>query len=188
DAFVVKWTDLMFNSSEELYLATVVCMIYPDGKITFYYENIPSEIHSTNLVSSIEDGFQLDYDRRYSKSSENQTRFQYNLMKVPPLMIKSNTLVHFEPKSKRVNIRSWQHCLVFPGKLNAVQCVNFNNTSLVDIWGGERDVIHSVGASDHSATSILFSVCDLMNVHKSLSNQGILKIMLCRRKYYSNPN
>ncbi|KAK4473680.1 hypothetical protein MN116_002611, partial [Schistosoma mekongi] len=92
--YAVRWANLTVRSNGELYPVSVICSIYPDGKISIYYENIPKEIHTTSLKSSIHDYIYLETGKIHDDA------FEYSRIDVPPLMIKSHTSVHLKPTSK----------------------------------------------------------------------------------------
>ncbi|KAH8849163.1 Plexin domain-containing protein [Schistosoma japonicum] len=93
EVFAVRWSNLTVDSNGEQYRVSVICSIYPEGKISIYYLNISSDIHSTSLKSSIENVVYLDIGKAYSEP------FVYSRIEVPSFMIKSYTTVHFTPTS-----------------------------------------------------------------------------------------
>ncbi|TNN06713.1 hypothetical protein EWB00_008218 [Schistosoma japonicum] len=92
--FAVRWPNLTVVSNAKSYQVAVACTIRKNGKISIYYENIPSEIHSTSLTSLIEDRVDLVVGKSH------KSQFIYNTILVPSFMIKSKTTVHFTPTSK----------------------------------------------------------------------------------------
>uniref|UniRef100_A0AA82N7S9 Uncharacterized protein n=1 Tax=Schistosoma mansoni TaxID=6183 RepID=A0AA82N7S9_SCHMA len=73
---------------------SVLYLIYPNGKMSLYFDNIPQDIVGESLESWI--------DYRYKcLDKQNNTVFEpYNRIQIPKNFIKSGTLVEFEPNTE----------------------------------------------------------------------------------------
>ncbi|KAH8849277.1 Plexin domain-containing protein [Schistosoma japonicum] len=150
ELIAVRWSNLQVDSSQELLDASVLCTIDPEGIISIYYENIPSDISSTTWTSSIEDGFEVE------TGSNNKMVFKYSEMKVLPSMIAKSTLVQFKPKSTYCSKQtSNESCTsastsdivchwcqspklcgdgadINTNKMNEMNCINYNSFKFAD--------------------------------------------------------
>nr|CAX73481.1 Egg protein CP391S [Schistosoma japonicum] len=150
ELIAVRWSNLLVDSTQEPLDASVLCTIDPEGIISIYYENIPSDISSTTWTSSIEDGFEVE------TGSDNKMVFKYSEMKVLPSMIAKSTLVQFKPKSTYCSKQtSNESCTsastsdivchwcqspklcgdgadINTNKMNEMNCINYNNFKVPD--------------------------------------------------------
>ncbi|KAH8849484.1 plexin domain containing 2 precursor [Schistosoma japonicum] len=90
DSFVaIKWPQLSIDSSEQTFIAKVILVMYSDGRITIFYEDIPTGIDSNDLISFIN----LYGTLRGRKQL-------YNSINVPDNMIKTGVVVQLTPTEK----------------------------------------------------------------------------------------
>ncbi|CAH8510911.1 unnamed protein product [Schistosoma mattheei] len=69
-------------------------MIYPNGKMSIYFENIPKPTDESNLQSWI------NYQHHCIDETTSKSMLEpYNRINVPVNLIKHRTLVEFEPNT-----------------------------------------------------------------------------------------
>uniref|UniRef100_A0AA82N8H0 Egg protein CP391S-like protein n=1 Tax=Schistosoma mansoni TaxID=6183 RepID=A0AA82N8H0_SCHMA len=87
----VKWYVKQYSHSGG---GSVLYLIYPNGKMSLYFDNIPQEIVGENLESWI------DYRYKCLDKQANTVFEPYNRIHVPINFIKSRTFVEFEPNTE----------------------------------------------------------------------------------------
>ncbi|TNN20155.1 Plexin domain-containing protein [Schistosoma japonicum] len=95
----IRWINLSISTlheDETEDFAIVICVIYPNGNISIYYEKIPMEFGDSAGKLLISDGY--DY-ATYNSSGLYIIKTSYSMIKTPESMIKSRTLVEFTPNT-----------------------------------------------------------------------------------------
>ncbi|CAH8530375.1 unnamed protein product [Schistosoma margrebowiei] len=114
----------------------VTYLIYPNGKMSIYFENIPKEIDESNLQSLIY------YLHRCIDDKQRIYIFEsYNPINVPVHLIKHRTLVEFEPNTETCYIKDSKETCLSASKPNmkcywcskANKCTNGLDTH-IDHW------------------------------------------------------
>ncbi|CAH8552889.1 unnamed protein product [Schistosoma turkestanicum] len=95
----IRWINLSMSAlhdDEPEEYAIVVCIIYSNGNISVYFENIPTEFGKNAAILTISDG----YDYATSNASGLYIiKTSYSKIKTPENMIRSGTLVEFTPNT-----------------------------------------------------------------------------------------
>ncbi|CAH8537857.1 unnamed protein product, partial [Schistosoma rodhaini] len=109
--------------------ATIFCLIYPSGKISIYYEDIPTEINHNRLFSEMRGIFWCQTNRLESDRI------------VPVKWIKSGTLVEYEPMGEScAKYNTSESCEnARPSDIACIWC-DKNNTC-IDIYDQNTDYL-----------------------------------------------
>ncbi|CAH8538407.1 unnamed protein product [Schistosoma haematobium] len=120
--FAVKWS-LQKNANSGDVTGQVTYLIYPNGKMSIYFENIPKETDESNLQSWI------DYRHHCIDDTTNKSMLEsYNRINVPVNLIKHRTLVEFEPNTETCYIKDSQETCLSASKPN-MTCYWCSNAS-----------------------------------------------------------
>ncbi|KAH8849126.1 egg protein [Schistosoma japonicum] len=97
DFLAIRWPQLRFLSDSTSHTVKIIVVLYKNGIITMKYEEIPSEIHSADLKSTISvEGTIFD------------NRVHFSTIQVPRFMIRTGTVVNFIPAPKYCSKESSQ--------------------------------------------------------------------------------
>ncbi|CAH8530305.1 unnamed protein product [Schistosoma margrebowiei] len=120
----------------------VTYLIYPNGKMSIYFENIPKEINENNLQSWIDYRHHCVSNIKNSDKTLKVSLFEsYNRINVPVHLIKHRTLVEFEPNTETCYIKDSKETCLSASKPNmtcywcskANKCTNGLDTH-IDHW------------------------------------------------------
>uniref|UniRef100_A0AA82N7Z2 Egg protein CP391S-like protein n=1 Tax=Schistosoma mansoni TaxID=6183 RepID=A0AA82N7Z2_SCHMA len=128
DLFAARWS-IKKNDNSKLVKGTVFCLIYPSGKISIYYEDIPTEINRNLLYSKMRGIF-------WCQTSEVESRIT-----IPIERIKSGTLVEYEPMGEScAKYNTSESCQnARPSDIACIWC-DKNNTC-IDIYYQDTDYL-----------------------------------------------
>ncbi|CAH8534674.1 unnamed protein product [Schistosoma haematobium] len=135
ELFAVKWS-LQENTNSGDETGQVTYLIYPNGKMSIYFENIPKENDESNLQSWI------DYRHHCIDDTTNNSMFEsYNRINIPVHLINHRTLVEFEPNTETCYIKDSKETCLSASKPNmtcywcstANTCTNGLDTH-IDHW------------------------------------------------------
>nr|AAS68254.1 egg protein CP391B [Schistosoma japonicum] len=85
----IQWPDLQVTSNKKQHTAKVIVVVYSDGRITIFYEDIPTEIDSKDLISTM--------------TLKGEIYGSYEVLSkisIPAEKIKTGTVVHLTPAPK----------------------------------------------------------------------------------------
>ncbi|CAH8576768.1 unnamed protein product [Schistosoma rodhaini] len=125
DLFAARWS-IKKNDNSKQVTATIFCLIYPSGKISIYYEDVPTKIHKNELQFKMRGIF-------WCQTNSN--------IFVPLKWIKSGTLVEYEPMGEScAKYNTSESCeKARPSDIACIWC-DKNNTC-IDIYYQDTDYL-----------------------------------------------
>ncbi|KAH8849046.1 plexin domain-containing protein 2 [Schistosoma japonicum] len=84
--FAVRFQRSEYGENDQSYQVKAICSIFPNGTIQVYYETMPPETSNIKVTGGIIDSIQINF-----------YPIQYSQIYIPSMMIKTGTLVEFEP-------------------------------------------------------------------------------------------
>ncbi|CAH8569776.1 unnamed protein product [Schistosoma haematobium] len=141
---------------DDTYITSKVTnLIHRNGKISIYYENIPTEIEDRQLYTKLQSVV-------VCSDLDSTGTFRFSEIMVPSKWIKSNTLVEFEPIERKCSIHN-----------STEECQNATTSNMRCIWCGRANMCISSNDKDTHELKVIDCLIKntTVNIHVTEHNK-----------------